>query len=300
MLHIVTVTSGQKSVRPDSGEGRFPVCCGNLRELIRFLKRQHDPSQGVMRDRGDVMSVEQSDVTLEQEIKRLKMRVEHLEHQLNSLHYLAVAVRNSSDAITVHDFDGNIKRWNKGARKMYGWTEEQALTMNIHQVVPPSKSEEMLKLIRDIAQGKERGSFETKRLTADGRILDVWTTATVLVDERNQPIGVATVDRDVSSRKQAEREKNELILELQKINTELKKAIAETKTLRGILPICMICKQIRNDKGYWEQVEVYVHNHSEAAFSHGICPSCLKRKYPKVYEKNKLLSAPEQREMLEA
>ena len=63
-------------------------------------------------------------------------------------------------------------------------------------------------------------------------------------------------------------------------NRELRRALAEIKTLRGILPICMNCKKIRDDRGYWNQVEVYVRDHSEAEFSHGICPECMGKLYP--------------------
>jgi sigma-B regulation protein RsbU (phosphoserine phosphatase) len=61
---------------------------------------------------------------------------------------------------------------------------------------------------------------------------------------------------------------------------ELQKALDEVKTLRGIVPICASCKKIRDDKGYWQQVERYVADHSEAQFTHGTCPDCLKRLYP--------------------
>ncbi len=61
---------------------------------------------------------------------------------------------------------------------------------------------------------------------------------------------------------------------------ELHKALDQIKTLRGIVPICANCKKIRNDRGYWEQVEVYVRNHSEADFSHSICPECMQKIYP--------------------
>lgn len=61
---------------------------------------------------------------------------------------------------------------------------------------------------------------------------------------------------------------------------QLEKTLGEVKTLRGIVPICSFCKKIRNDKGYWDQVEVYVRAHTEADFSHSICPDCLKENYP--------------------
>ena len=56
------------------------------------------------------------------------------------------------------------------------------------------------------------------------------------------------------------------------------------KKLSGLLPICASCKKIRDDKGYWNQIESYIHDHSEAEFSHGICPDCFKRLYPDLYE----------------
>lgn len=70
-----------------------------------------------------------------------------------------------------------------------------------------------------------------------------------------------------------DREKDQLTLELQK-------ALEKVKLLSGIIPICCSCKKIRDDKGYWKQVEVYIRDHSEAEFSHGICEECVKKLYP--------------------
>jgi phosphoserine phosphatase RsbU/P len=63
---------------------------------------------------------------------------------------------------------------------------------------------------------------------------------------------------------------------------ELRQAFDQIKTLRGIVPICANCKKIRDDQGYWNQVEVYVRNHTEATFSHGLCPECVKKLYPEI------------------
>jgi hypothetical protein len=60
---------------------------------------------------------------------------------------------------------------------------------------------------------------------------------------------------------------------------DLQKALSEVKTLKGIFPICASCKKIRDDKGYWNQVEVYIRDRSEAEFSPGICPDCMKKLY---------------------
>ncbi len=69
--------------------------------------------------------------------------------------------------------------------------------------------------------------------------------------------------------------------ELRTTVDELQHALAEVRTLRGILPICSGCKRIRDDKGYWHQVEAYISDHSEAAFSHGLCAECLEKLYPR-------------------
>lgn len=72
--------------------------------------------------------------------------------------------------------------------------------------------------------------------------------------------------------------KNSRYLELlNKKNKDLEKALADVKTLRGLLPVCAWCKKIRDDKGYWSQIESYISNHSEAIFTHGICPECAKK-----------------------
>ena len=76
--------------------------------------------------------------------------------------------------------------------------------------------------------------------------------------------------------KQADKEKSVVI-------AELKKALEEIKTISGFLPICASCKKIRDDKGYWNQIEVYISEHSEAEFSHGICPECAQKLYPDFY-----------------
>ena len=64
---------------------------------------------------------------------------------------------------------------------------------------------------------------------------------------------------------------------------KLEGALAKVKTLSGLLPICSSCKKIRDDKGYWNQIETYIREHSEAQFSHGICPECAKMLYPEIY-----------------
>ena len=81
------------------------------------------------------------------------------------------------------------------------------------------------------------------------------------------------VARDISQQKRAEETQRQLIAQLQG-------ALSKVQLLSGMLPICCSCKKIRDDQGYWKQIEVYIRDHSEAEFSHGICPECVARLYP--------------------
>lgn len=98
------------------------------------------------------------------------------------------------------------------------------------------------------------------------------------VAEMRAELGLA--QQEIERRKQVEREKEELIRKLQQ-------AFSEVKTLRGFLPICASCKKIRDDEGYWQQIEKYIQEHSEATFTHGICPDCADRLYPEVRRKSR-------------
>lgn len=86
-----------------------------------------------------------------------------------------------------------------------------------------------------------------------------------------------TLKTEMDRRKQRE-------AELRRINEDLQQALREVKVLRGLIPICASCKKIRNDDGFWQQIEVYIGEHSEVEFSHGLCQPCLKKLYPGVYQ----------------
>jgi PAS domain S-box-containing protein len=96
---------------------------------------------------------------------------------------------------------------------------------------------------------------------------------------QGQPAVIGTV-LDISERKLAEEERDLLII-------DHLEALSRIKTLSGLLPICAACKRIRDDKGYWSQIETYISKHSDALFSHGICPDCAKNMYPKIFKEDK-------------
>jgi PAS domain S-box-containing protein len=120
-----------------------------------------------------------------------------------SLRLLAAVVRGSTDAVTLEDFKGRILTWNHGAEKMLGYTEEEALRLNVRKLVPINKRSERQLLIKQIRQGtKVTASMETQRLCKDGRIIDVWLTFSALLDDAGRPIGLATIRHDITLHKE--------------------------------------------------------------------------------------------------
>lgn len=113
---------------------------------------------------------------------------------------------------------------------------------------------------------------------------------TVLEEDHDEARGFAAgvsdyIIKPISRLRLMARIKNQLALrqkqqELEEKNRTLQKALEQIKTLHGILPICSFCKQIRNDHGAWQRLEVYLQKHSDAEFSHSVCPDCMKTQYP--------------------
>jgi len=82
-----------------------------------------------------------------------------------------------------------------------------------------------------------------------------------------------------------EKQRREAIWSLQEANRKLSASLKEIKILHGILPICSFCKRIRTEADTWAQLERYIHEHSEADFSHTVCPECLRKHYPDIYDR---------------
>jgi PAS domain S-box-containing protein len=122
------------------------------------------------------------------------------------------------------------------------------------------------------------GLIESRQLE-DGQTNWTWTTKVPLRDDSGQIVGLVGITRGINDLMKAQTARDNLI-------TELQNALADVKTLSGLVPICANCKQIRDDKGYWTQVEAYIQERSQARFTHGICPACMKKLYPNVKQEN--------------
>jgi len=119
--------------------------------------------------------------------------------------------------------------------------------------------------------GREDHTFPIRHQQGDIRWIHLRTT--LLRDEQKKALAIEGIALDITKKKQGEMERDQLI-------RELKKALATAKTLSGLLPICSFCKKVRDDGGYWKQIETYLTEHSELFFTHGLCPDCLMHHYP--------------------
>ena len=126
--------------------------------------------------------------------------------EAENLRRMATIMRDSNDAIVIQDVAGKITAWNRGAELMFGYGEQEALDMKIWQLAPPNKAAEQKDFYRRLLAGEKVTSFETQRLTKDGRLLDVWLTVTELVDDAGKPIAIASTERDITEHKRVTKE----------------------------------------------------------------------------------------------
>ena len=132
------------------------------------------------------------------DITEMKRAQEALK-EIHSLRRLAVVVRDAHDAITVQDLEGRILAWNPAAVRIYGWSEAEALAMNIRDLTPEGLQKETLAMIRRLVQGDVPDSFRIQRIAKDGRIVGVWLTGSALINEAGEPYGIATTERLIES-----------------------------------------------------------------------------------------------------
>jgi len=114
----------------------------------------------------------------------------------------------------------------------------------------------------------------------DGTTVWVRCRGLAIRDEKGKPIRMLGAHTDLTQQKKIEEDLHKKTTQLEDANAKLRNALKEVKTLSGLLPMCMHCKKIRDDKGYWNQIEGYIQKRSDARFSHSICKECAKEHYP--------------------
>jgi PAS domain S-box-containing protein len=212
---------------------------------------------------------------LERELAAAQDRRLH-QRAIGAMQYLAAIVESSDDAIYGHNLDSLITSWNPAAERLFGYTAEEIVGKSVVTLFPHNRRDEMLDILAGIRRGETVGIRETERCRQNGHIIPVAVTISPIKNANGQVIGSSSITRDISQQKQAEFERQQLI-------EKLTLAANQVKTLSGLLPICASCKSIRDDKGYWQQVETFISKYSEAVFTHGICPQCAEA-YERQFE----------------
>ena len=183
--------------------------------------------------------------------------------------YKAIFQKSIDALIIVDGKTRKILEANQATHTILGYKSKELVGKNFSILYPPKSDSSIKNRIEKI---KVYGSVfvdEFNRADGSSCILDL--TFTMIPWMKKEAI-LATF-RDPSERIKVEKEREKLIHDLQD-------ALKKIKTLKGLLPICASCKKIRDDEGYWQQVEIYISNHSEVNFSHGICPECQKKLFP--------------------
>jgi len=194
--------------------------------------------------------------------------------------YFRSLIENASDIITIVDDDGSVRYISPSLERVTGLKTSEVTGKNIFEYVHPDDETAAKDVFTHVIQNPGGVLSSELRMRHDGSSWHVFEIIARNLLQNEAVKGIVVNSHDITLRKEAEREREKLIL-------ELRQALSEVKTLSGMLPICAWCKKIRNDKGYWEQVEAYVGKHSNAQFSHGICPECLKKQYPEYQDKIK-------------
>jgi len=156
-----------------------------------------------------------TDVTL---LKKAELAL----RQNKELELLAAVLKDSNDAIIVQDFEGRIESWNHSAERLYGYSEAEALRMNVRALIPEANREQEASVFERVRRSEPVESWVTRRLSKDGRLLDVWLTATALRGDGGDVQAISTTERDITEHKQMEKALHEIAtLEQRRIGQDL-------------------------------------------------------------------------------
>lgn len=183
--------------------------------------------------------------------------------------YFERLFEEAPEAIALVGEAGVVVRVNAEFVRMFDYSREEVQGREITELITPDDLREQTRVLRQRIERGETLSFESTRLRKDGTPFDVSVTAAPVPLEGGG-LGIYVMYRDISERRRIEAERELLI-------TQLQQALADVKTLSGLLPICAWCKKIRDDGGYYHAIESYISKHSAITFTHGICPDCKEK-----------------------
>ena len=243
----------------------------------------------------EVLEHKHADEELRESNRRLQLAydqsivyAQHLNEEIAERNRVEKALRESEekystlveDSLTgiYIDQDRKIVFSNKKFAEIFGYSRDELPGMESWRLVHTEDKALTDEIRTQRLKGEEAPSeYEARGRTKDGETIWVARRNT-RIEYKGSPAILGNIV-DITKQKNAEQEREKLVEELQD-------ALAKVKTLSGLMPICASCKKIRDDKGYWRQIEAYIRDHSEAEFSHSICPECKKELYPELYKRS--------------
>ena len=181
--------------------------------------------------------------------------------------------QNGHDGLVLTAPDGAILDANPAACRILGRTREELLRERREGVVDASDPRLALLIAERQRTGRAHGELTARR--KDGTLFPM-EISSVVFEGPDGSSRTCMIIRDITERKAAEAERERLI-------TELQDALGRVRSLSGLLPICAACRKIRDEQGAWHNLEAYIRTHTEADFSHGICPDCRRMLYPEHF-----------------
>jgi PAS domain S-box-containing protein len=180
----------------------------------------------------------------------------------------------STDGVYTTDARGVFTSMNRAGARIFGYENPEEIVGRpvLDYWRDPADRERFLD---DLMRVKSVSAYRMKGRKKNGQYLEIESSCRILANEAGAFLGIEGVLRDVTERVKADAERDLML-------TQLQEAAANIKTLSGLLPICAGCKKIRDDQDSWSQIETYISAHSEAEFSHGLCPECQKLYFPGV------------------
>ena len=178
---------------------------------------------------------------------------------------VASIVESSNDAIIGMSLGGVIETWNAAAEKIFGYRSAEVQDKPMSLLIPQGHAYHLSQHLAQIRRGQLVSHYETIRRRQDGAIINVSLTLSPVRDAAAQIIAASLIARDITERKLAERERLELLQQLQH-------ALARSKRLTGRIYFCQVCKRIRSEAGHWIDVERYIDDYSDANPIPGLCP----------------------------
>ncbi len=180
-------------------------------------------------------------------------------------------IREAPIGIAVHQAEtGRCLVANAALCEITGASVAQLLDLNFRELASWKQSGLLEAAEAALATGRTQ-QIVTQVATSFGR--NVWVLANLSRFRSEDGVHLIVLLEDITGRKVAEAERERVV-------EELTDALAKVKTLSGLLPVCAWCKNVRNDEGYWQKIETYLAEHSDARFTHALCPDCMSKHYP--------------------